>query len=229
MLDIIYPPLCLYCNEYLEKGKKIFCLNCLEYLILIDPFTRCSKCFMDIGCNCCKKANPFRAVASAVQYNKISMTLISKMKYCGHFYLAGAIAAIMARQFIQLDWPKPDLVTFIPMNFSKFMKRGFNQSAQIAKYFCKIMKFKYKKILVKTHYSPSQALLGLNDRKTTNLKFKPLNSLLDLTDKNVLLIDDVMTTQMTLFRAGYSIKQLNCKRLYALTFCRTELESLIQN
>jgi ComF family protein len=226
MLELIFPRICLGCKSNLEKNKKLFCQACSKSFELIDYKLRCSKCFLDLGCGCKKRDNPFEAMAAALEYNMQTQRLIYKLKYAKAFYLSKSAASFMLLQFLALKWPMPDLVTSIPMTFSRFLQRGFNQSALIATYFAKMINRPYKKLLIKKGYTPQQASLNLEGRRLSDQKFLLKDKYLDLTNQKVLIIDDVITTGNTIKRAGLALKSANCDSLYALALCRTNNEQI---
>lgn len=226
MLRLIFPPICLGCKNNLKKNNKLFCQACTKYFELINYKLRCSKCFLDLGCGCKKRDNPFDAVAAALEYNMQTQRFIYKLKYAKAFYLSKSAASFMLIQFLALKWPMPDLVTSIPMTFSRFIQRGFNQSALIAASFAKMINRPYKNLLKKQGYTPQQASLNLEGRRLSNQRFLLKDKFLDLTNQKVLIIDDVITTGNTINRAGLVLKNTNSQSLYALALCRTNNEQI---
>src|SRR5258708_4363651 len=59
LLQILYPPLCLHCEETLETKQRLLCFTCLELLSPIDPEHRCKTCFAE-----CKEKNRCHRCAS---------------------------------------------------------------------------------------------------------------------------------------------------------------------
>ena len=94
-----------------------------------------------------------------------------------------------------------DLMAPVPLHWSRFLSRKFNQSAELARNLGKQTAVPYvPDLLVRKKRTPSQT--GLNARqRARNVRgafmVKPENVAI-LTGKRVLLIDDVMTTGATL-------------------------------
>lgn len=225
MLDLLFPRVCLSCQEPLEKKVKIFCSQCREELFLINPKERCPYCFLE--CHSCREEDtPFAAVASALEYNPVSSKLISKLKYGGAFYLAHGSASLLALQFLNLGWEIPDFIVPIPLSFSRLLTRGYNQSALLAENLSKILDTKMASLLKKIGYTQPQASLNLAQREASFLTFALKKNAPLLEDKVVLLIDDVMTTRKTLTAAANALLEGCPSKIYALTLCRTHLENI---
>jgi ComF family protein len=142
------------------------------------------------------------------------------MKYGQQTYLAKGIAGFMLNQWAQLQWPVPDIIIPVPQSTSHWLERGFNQSGLIAKQFAKGIDKTFAEPIKRNSGDYSQAGLKKDQRKKlTNVRFS-LHKPELLTDKTVLLIDDVSTTGATLKQCGSIIVQAGPRALYALTFCK---------
>ena len=98
-------------------------------------------------------------------------------------------------------------------------KRGFNQSEVFAKIISKKLNLKFKKnVLRKIRETEPQKSLKAAQRKT-NLKgaFKVCKN---VEGKNVLLIDDIITTGVTLKENAKMLYKAGAKKITALTFAK---------
>ncbi len=227
-LDLIYPPLCLHCNESLDKECTFFCKSCMFLFEKIDPTTRCPFCFThdfipsDKCCSACKKRpRKIKHMASVFDYEGPSATLVKQLKYGGQSYLAKGAGALMVMQFLALNWPMPDFIIPMPMSRLRKMERGYNQSELLAESISKVLQRPVCKALKRRSGDFSQA--GLNHHQRLNLKndsFFVRNGD-ELHDKIVLLIDDVMTTGSSLNCCAEALDPAFPQDIYALTFCKT--------
>lgn len=137
LLDILYPPLCLHCDAYLEKGKKLFCSFCLEQLTLIDPQERCPTCFAEKAplkkcARCCSRHRVIKHQAASLPFFGPASTLSACLKK-GHEEKISAAASLLMLQWSELRWPLHDAVTSLPFsNFARF-KRGYDVDVLLAK------------------------------------------------------------------------------------------------
>lgn len=225
---LLFPPLCIHCSSALPKGEKIFCKSCLKILELIDPTERCPFCFTadfqqaPFFCPECSKRDPiFDRLAAAFDYWGPAATLVRRMKYCNQPYLSNGCGAYLAAQWVQLKWPKPDFIIPTPLSFMHFINRGYNQSLLLCQALSEILQTPTANILKRKSGDYSQAALDWHQRiqsekwQITIKKNKP-----NLTNKTLLLIDDVMTTGTTLRKCGEILLEEAPAQLYALTLCR---------
>lgn len=228
LLDLLYPPLCLHCDDSLDKYHPLFCAECIKYLTLIDPNERCPYCFSfaidaeyDKCCDFCRE-NPslIERTASAFDYAGPAATLIKKCKYGGQFYLAEGLGAYMTAQFLQLNWPMPDCIVPMPMARLRRIERGYNQSLLIAKSIAKLLDRPIYDILKRRSGDFSQA--GLNHHQRLNLDSEVFSIKKGAACDGlcVLLVDDVLTTGSSLRCCAEALVELNPKHIYALTACR---------
>lgn len=92
-----------------------------------------------------------------------------------------------------------DFITYVPTTKKKKYKRGYNQSQLLAKYIAMQLNIKCKPLLIKIKENETQHLLPRKKRKSNvksafsyNYKFNNLHN------KNILLVDDIITTGATL-------------------------------
>ena len=228
-LDLIYPPLCLHCDETLESGCKIFCRSCLEMMEMIDPLTRCSLCFSsdldrekENKCQGCRK-NPrnISHIASVFDYEGPAATLVKQLKYGGQSYLAKGGGAYLAAQFLTLGWPIPDFILPMPMAPLRRWERGYNQSMLLAQTFSQLIQCPVSTLLKRKNGDFSQAGLDYQQRLSLQSDSFFLKKGEDFFDRNLLLIDDVMTTGSSLNCCAEALTPFFPKSIYALTLCRT--------
>lgn len=226
-LSLIFPATCLNCSEGLSDEHGIFCQACLELLELINPSERCPYCFssnFSSGDHCCiecyKMPPLFNGTAAAFDYAGPASCLIRNLKYSNKQHLAKGGAAFMAAQFLQLNWPMPDIVLSVPIAFNRWIDRGYNQSSLLAKHLAEFINCPFKEGLKRSCGDYSQA--GLSRRQRMELKGRTitLKKGVNFRDSCVLLVDDVMTTGTTMRRCAEAILEQGPGSIYGLTLCR---------
>ncbi len=228
ILSLLYPPLCLHCRESLEKGNPIFCKGCLEQLELIDPTSRCVVCFSTINqtvgkvCPRClhKGQRTISQLAAVFDYMGPASTLIKCLKYSQQPYLAKGAGAFLVAQWVRLEWPLPDLIVPVPMAFTHWLERGYNQSALLAEIVAEALDRPLAEPLKRSSGDYRQAALNQQQRKKLTASRFHLNPKISLLDKTILLIDDVMTTSTTLEQCAQVLLEGHPKRIYGLTVCK---------
>lgn len=227
LVNLLYPPLCLHCDESIDDKTALFCSSCQTLLTLIPPEERCSRCFSlrDISeqklCSECRQNfTHFTSMAAAFDYMGPAATLVKKMKYADQPYLSRGGGAFLAAQFLQLQWPVPDIVIPVPMSLLRWLDRGYNQSELLARQLAEILSCPVDMLLKRHSGDYSQAGLSKAQRKQLHADSFYIQEGANLSGKTILLIDDVMTSGTTLAKCAEVLSESCPKALYGLTLCR---------
>ena len=108
----------------------------------------------------------------------------------------------------------------IPLHQSRQNWRGFNQSEIIAKKLAKILSLDFSnEVLIRHQNTAIQARLKKTVDRTKNVVniFSLHPSIRNYKNKNIILFDDVSTTQATLISAQNSLKTLSPSQCWYLT------------
>lgn len=227
LLYLVFPPICLHCGDPIEEKSLIFCCDCLGRLEPIDPLERCPYCFSadfyleKKVCPECFRCTPLlNRIAAAFDYIGPAADLVKEMKYGNRPYLAKGAAAYMAAQFYRLDWPTPDYIIPVPLPLTRWIQRGYNQSHLLAE---SLSKFLNRPLLNGLHRicgDFSQAGLSREQRMALSPSSFRFTKKVNLEDKCLLLVDDVMTTGSTLRCCAEILLEECPKSIYGLTVCR---------
>jgi len=225
---LIYPPVCLHCREELQDDKPILCEACLALLVLVDPAERCPHCFSPNfyhskqECPDCYKQKPvLNRMAAAFDYLGPAATLVKRMKYSNKSYLSEGLTGYLAAQFLNLNWPMPDLIVPVPIAFTHWIQRGYNQSQLLAKGLATLLDCPIQEALTRRSGDYSQAGLTRKQRMELNGQMIVLKKDQNLQDKCILLIDDVTTTGSTLRKCAEVLMEDCPSSIYGLTVCRS--------
>lgn len=229
VLSLIYPPICIHCDASVSQVNHVLCQACASSLELIDVKNRCRSCFGELPqtsvqlCKlCAAKDQPFHHVAAAFNYEGPAATLIKKMKHGSQPHLSKGAGAFLAAQWVQLKWPMPEVIIPVPQKLSHWLQRGYNQSCLLANAMGSLLSCPVEPILRSTQEGFSQT--GMTREQRMQL---PLNRVRvkkkhrDLSDKVILLIDDVMTTGTTLRTCAQALLEECPSSIYALALCRS--------
>jgi predicted amidophosphoribosyltransferase len=101
--------------------------------------------------------------------------------------------------------------------------RGFNQAKLIANKFSTLADIPFKSLLVKKKDSQRQASLHNPGQRLDNLKdtISSRNPNIDLCNKEIILIDDVVSTGATLNACAQILKEQKVKKVIAMTVARS--------
>lgn len=228
LLHVLYPTSCLHCHSLLPPESLVLCASCASLLDLIQPYERCATCFNvledfspGICHDCVQYPSHYTRMGSAFAYEGPAASLVRHLKYSNRPYLSQGMSGFLVAQFDQLQWPMPDALIPVPLSFTHWLERGYNQSMLLAQEMGKLLQCPVWDILKRKTGDFRQAALNLEQRKAlegNNFKMKPS---FPVEGKILLVIDDVMTSGLTLQRCAETLMAGSPGALYALTFCRT--------
>ncbi len=216
-LNFLLPQRCLGC------GKQNFPL-CDECVAAI-PLSEVSKTDQFFG-----KSEFIDKIIPASSYkNEIVKKAIWLLKYRGAKILAEPLAGIIFRRIkneISEIMPAFEqnkaLIIPIPLSKKRFRERGYNQAEFLGKFLSDKMSINIKTdILYKTKETKSQVEIKDKEKRLENIcgAFEIKNAE-TIKGKNIILIDDVVTTGATLNEAAFVLKKAGAKKIIGLTVAK---------
>ncbi len=160
-----------------------------------------------------------RARAS-VEFDEGSRRLVHALKYRDHHHVAGMMAAMMARAGADLFADAHALVP-VPLHRTRLWQRRFNQSGLLAGRMAKLADIAFCPQYL-TRVRPTRTQVGLDYRaRRRNLRgaFEVNEgNLLDVSGRNIILIDDVLTTGSTAEACTSALIQAGARQVDVLVF-----------
>lgn len=114
---------------------------------------------------------------------------------------------------------KPILVP-VPLHAKRLRERGYNHAKLLADGLSIKLKLPVLDILERVRETKSQFGLKLKDRKENLKNAFVLNAKYPVTNTNVLLVDDILTTGSTLLEATKILKKNGAKKVWGLALAR---------
>lgn len=218
------------CNRRMSVyGNAMFCYDCgKNYRRVREPVCMvCGKPIYnnaDTTCASCKRSHIyFERNVSRYLYKGCIKDAIRNMKFKRRewisFEFGKAMTETVNSYYGDIDF---DMILYVPMTKLSEATRGFNQSYEIASVISEKMKIPVgnnilnKKINVRTQsgLSRKERLLNVKDAFYVSNSEK-------LTDKVVLLIDDVYTTGATVNECAKVLKKSGALAVYTATVANT--------
>jgi competence protein ComFC len=135
ILNLLYPPLCLYCQTLLSQRKVLFCSSCLEHISLIDPLGRCRTCFAEFHKGRCERCIHRPVVIhrqlAACEAIGPAHAILNGI-HSGKQESIPAAASLMAYQWLQQKNLLPDLLVPLPCSFWQKQRVGFDPERMLA-------------------------------------------------------------------------------------------------
>ncbi len=217
VIGLFYPRVCNGCDAHLMKHEQNLCLNCLHGL----PKTY----YWDYDLNPIEKLFwgklELNSACAFLHFERDSRVqlLMHRFKYQGKSHIGFELGRVFATILKEKKWfSDVDLIVPIPLHVTKELRRGYNQSAFIADGFGEAYNVAVRlHALERITASESQTRKSRFDRsKNVSRVFEPTHTSM-FRGKNVLLVDDVVTTGATLEAAGKVILEAGASKLYIAT------------
>lgn len=219
--DFCYPPLCYLCGNFLAEHG--LCANCWGRIKWISaPYCNvCGRPFdiaMHQTCaDCLHKMPHFDHVVSVCCYNEISRNMIIRFKYADDTYLTQLFAKWMIRAGGEI-LSSADMLIPVPMTLLKRLKRKYNQAELLAMEISKHAKILYQpELLYKSKNTSPQESLTKKQREKNLKNVFSIKEEYAVQGKNIVLIDDVMTTGSTINECAKILKIHGAKTVCAIT------------
>lgn len=198
----LFPSRCPYCNSVIYSNEKM-CNDCYDKCTVENIFTTL---------NTSKNISPYR-------YDGIFSKAIKDFKFYGYFNYGEQLAYVMVdsikNAYSDISF---DYIAYVPISKKKKRKRGYNQSELLAKHISRCLNVPCKDILLKIKENKTQHTLNRIDRAKNVKECFSCNNKIDINNKNILLIDDILTTGATLNECVSALNKGGAKTICCATF-----------
>lgn len=195
-LALVFPKVCIHCGTPLIYQEEHLCTTCRLDLPKTD--------YHLVPDNPLKEKLIYepkvQSVAAYLHFHKrgVAQSIIHHLKYKGFQELGQEIGNWYGAELKAAQWPV-DLVIPVPLHRSKLKRRGYNQSELFAEGIAGVLG-----VPVETQLVTRKVRTNTQTRKTRVQRLENVASIYQVEDvaalanKNVLLVDDVLTTGATI-------------------------------
>ena len=208
LLDIIFPPRCVFCRKILPTSRRSVCDKCLDEL----PYT---------GSNCSRKGDFFSVCVSPLYYEDEVRDSILRFKFkeaTGYASTYGLLIADCIRRELEGRY---DLISWVPLSKGRFKERGYDQAMLIAMAAALELDDVAVSTLEKTAEVARQSRMGSPEKRRANIMGAysvPDRELVE--GKRILLIDDIITSGSTLSECARTLKSAGAQEVLCATIAR---------
>ncbi|HLB56319.1 MAG TPA: ComF family protein [Coxiellaceae bacterium] len=224
----LFPHQCLLCDLE-SNNQKLICENCFDCLPHYQ--SACRQCGLpltsenQLHCGqCIANPPPFDNTFALFDYAPPISMMIWQLKFHGNLMIAQLFAQCFI-DFIEQFYSAstlPDLIIPVPLHFSRLKERGFNQALEIAKPIGK-----YFNIPVDTkkciRIKNTQAQSSLPAHKRKNNVDNAFGLSYAFSEKQVVILDDVMTTGNTVSEIAHLLKNVGVRKVDVWCCARANL------
>ncbi|WP_367280024.1 double zinc ribbon domain-containing protein [Sphingomonas sp. LHG3406-1] len=219
LLDFALPPRCPGCGEITE-AVDLFCTACWGKLEFATG--GCDRCGLPLKpgelqvCTSCEVSpGPLDRVRAALIYGDVPRTIATHLKYGRKIALARTMAGLMKRPLADLS--QDALLVPVPLHRWRLWSRGFNQSLLIARALGRPLD---PDLLRRTRATPRLKGMSPAERRRTVKGVFALRNGASVKARDVILVDDVMTTGATAEACARLLRKAGARRVELLAFAR---------
>lgn len=207
LIYLVYPPMCPICRKIVEERGEI-CSACEEKIFRMT-FEKVPSDFLD-------------GIFCLTEYYGGTRPLLHKLKFENDTTVLPMIKKILekisARNDLKNFLAQADCAVYVPLHKDRFKQRGYNQTELIFENFFEQNNLPTENFLMRTRHTPRLYKLDPSERKKVLEDAFVAAENLDLSEKKILLVDDIFTTGATLTECAKVLKNCGAKKIFALTF-----------
>jgi len=219
--DFFIPRNCPSCKSQLDLTEEVICRKCLLRLKKVSDeriLTEFQEKF--------KKERIISDFTSLYYFEKDKEVhnIIHELKYNGKFRIGFYLGVLMARNLeTKIRSWNIDYIIPIPLHHIRRAERGFNQSYFIAKGIKSVLNIPIVANLLKRRkITDSQTHLSIIERRENVKDAFMLKKNKKLSGKNILLLDDVITTGATISECGKLLISRGASKVFAASVALAE-------
>ncbi len=221
-LELLMPLRCVSCGR---EGAYI-CGACAPRLpVLRRPFCHiCAAPNVPQLCDGCRQYAPsFDSVRAPFVFDGAVREMVYDLKYRGVRIAAPHMASLLADYLRRNPYPV-DALTAVPLHSRRERRRGYNQSALIAQGLSALTGIPLRTdALRRIRNTPPQVSMGTSGERRRNIveAFEcPAAVHHDVAGRNLMLIDDVVTTSSTMSACANALKDAGASHVWGIAFAR---------
>ncbi len=222
ILDTLFPHnfKCIFCGR--DIPSDYICKDCLNHNIFNEG-NRCQVCdtLIKEGNNVCdhckRKKRSFKKAYAPFRYDGVVRKAILQYKSDGAKYLAKSFATFIAQR-LEIEEVEFDIIVPVPSHKDAIKKRGYNPAKILANELSKLTSKPVEDVLYKIVQTKNQKLLDYNERQTNLENSIMLLNNSAIKDKNILIVDDIITTGATIETCANLLHK--AKNIYACAIAR---------
>jgi ComF family protein len=214
--DLFYPRLCVVCGRVLTENENYMCTHCLFDFPLSEETLNGGVALFEDMPPIYRPINFY----TLFYYNRESAykLLMTSLKYGNRKELGRFLGTQLAHKISE----QPDVLLPVPLHPKKLKRRGYNQSAEIAKGISDVLKLPvYDNILVRLKNNETQTFKNAVERAENVSGIFAVADKSSVECKHVLIVDDVITTGATISACIEALKTIPGIKISVACLART--------
>lgn len=206
---LLYPSRCVYCGEWIDGKQQGLCDACRK------------QAEQEMGQIYCPAPEHVEQVICAGRYQGKLRGAILRMKFGSRGQAVMLpLAGLMEQAWELHHMPRPDVLTCVPISPLRLRTRGYDQSAEMAKYLTEQWNIPFVPALQRRMLSRMQSKLHVEQRWDNARKSFYLRRNTQLDGKHVLLVDDIVTTGASISCCAALLRKAGAQTVWVLAAAR---------
>ena len=209
LMDLIYPPRCAFCHDFVKNGRILVCDECKRTL----PFTS------DNG----RQKVPYTAgCAAPLFYENDVKESLHRFKFSSCTGYARAYAPYLSDCIREAYGSEFDFISWVPISWKRMHYRGYDQAQLLAKAVGRELGMRPVRTLRKIRNNPPQSRTGDAEKRKKNVSgayiaVRPER----FSGKRILLLDDIVTTGATLSECAKTLALSGADKILCAAVARS--------
>jgi len=209
LLDILFPPRCVFCRKILRTSRESICSDCAGHL----PYT---------DSHASQKGDFFSVCISPLYYEDDVRESLLRFKFRDATGYAGAYAKLLADCISRELSGRYDLISWVPLSRKRYKERGYDQAMLLALATALELDDVAVGTLEKARHVEKQSRMGSPEKRRANISGAytvPDRELIE--GKRILLIDDIITSGSTLSECARTLRSAGAAEVLCATVARS--------
>lgn len=220
---LIYPKVCLHCNDIGYDGLDL-CERCYQGLPWVQY--ACERCALPLptsnapACGACSNRDlHFDYAQTPFRFEGFIRDAVYQFKFNQKLNQGKLLAKLLTEYIENSNSDIPEIIIPVPLHKNRMRQRGYNQALEIARIVSKELgkdlgkELDYETVYRNRDTSVQMDLPAKQRHKNVKGAFSVKENSIVLKNKHVCIIDDVMTTGNTVNELAKCLKKAGAERV----------------
>lgn len=196
ILDLLFPPKCVFCGRLLHTGERDLCAACQGTLPWLT------------GAAAEQAGEGFSLCVSPLRYRDAVRDSLRRYKFEGYRGYRRVYGKLLAQCIHDHLEGRYDVITWAPLSARRKRERGYDQAYLLADSAARALGKRPQALLRKVRHTAAQSGLEEDTQRRTNVQgVYAVTDPAAVAGKRILVVDDIITTGSTLTACALALRE----------------------